>query len=58
MRRMEMRKIATITICLVEECVEKSNKALESEIYVALSEMPIKIPWMKNVENVKITEEQ
>ncbi|NWG10199.1 hypothetical protein HXY33_00345 [Candidatus Bathyarchaeota archaeon] len=53
-----MRKIATITICLLEGCIKKSNKALESEIYAALSEVPIKIPWMKNIEKVKVTEEQ
>lgn len=52
-----MGKIATIRICLLEECEEKTNKALEKEIYAALSEMPIKIPWMKKVETVKVTEE-
>lgn len=53
-----MKKIATIVICLLEECEEKRNKELEKDIYAALSEMPIKIPWMKKIETVKVTEQQ
>lgn len=51
-----MNKKATIVISLVEESEEKSNQELEKEIYEALSEMPIKIPWMKKVEKVKVTD--
>jgi len=47
-------KKATITISLVKESKEKTNQELEKEIYKALSEMPIKIPWMKKVEKVKV----
>jgi len=50
-----MDKKATIIISLVEESQEKPNEELEKEIHEALSEMPIKIPWMKKVEKVKVT---
>lgn len=53
-----MVKIASIRICLLEECERISNRALEREILNALSEMPIKIPWMKKIYDVKVTEEQ
>ena len=51
-----MNKKATIVISLVEESKEKTNQELEKEIYKALSEVPIKIPWMKKVEKVKVTD--
>ncbi len=51
-----MNKKATIIISLVEESKEKTNQELEKEIYTALSEMPIKIPWIKKVEKVKVTD--
>lgn len=51
-----MNKKATIVISLVEESKEKTNQELEKEIYKALSEMPTKIPWMKKVEKVKVTD--
>ena len=51
-----MNKKATIVISLVEESKEKTNQELEKEIYTILSEMPIKIPWMKKVEKVKVTD--
>ncbi|MEM3726088.1 MAG: hypothetical protein QXK98_04400 [Candidatus Bathyarchaeia archaeon] len=50
-----MVKKAKITIILVEESEEKSNQELEEEIFNALSELPIKIPWMKKVEKVKVS---
>ena len=51
-----MNKKAIIVISLVEESKEKTNQELEKEIYTALSEMLIKIPWMKKVEKVKVTD--
>ena len=51
-----MNKKATTIISLVKESKEKTNQELEKEIYKALSEMPIKIPWMKKVEKVKVTD--
>jgi len=50
-----MNKKATIIISLVRESDEKSNEELEKEICAALSELPIKIPWMKKVEKVTVT---
>jgi predicted site-specific integrase-resolvase len=48
-------KRAEITIILVEESEEKSNEELVKEIFNALSELPIKIPWMKKVEKVRVS---
>jgi len=48
-------KKAKITIILVKESEERSNEELEKEIFNALSELPVKIPWMKKVENVKVS---
>ena len=50
-----MVKKAKITIILVKESEERSNEELEKEIFSALSELPVKIPWMKKVENVKVS---
>ena len=51
-----MGKKAIIAISLVKESEEKTNEELEKEIYNALSEIPTKIPWMKKVESVKVTD--
>jgi hypothetical protein len=51
-----MAKKATIVIRLVDESEEKSNEELEREIYHQLYNYPAKIPWMKNVEKVTVTE--
>ena len=51
-----MDKKAIINISLVKESEERPNEELEKEIYEALSEMPIKIPWMKKAEQVKVTD--
>lgn len=37
---------------------KRQNKALEKEIFTALSEIPIEIPWVKKVEKVTVTDEQ
>ncbi|MGQ9624293.1 MAG: hypothetical protein ACUVT9_02865 [Candidatus Bathycorpusculaceae bacterium] len=50
-----MVKKAKITIILVKESEEKSNQELEKEIFNALLELPVKIPWMKKVENVEVS---
>ena len=51
-----MAKKAVITITLVEESRERSNKELRKEIFDALSKAPAKIPWMKDVKQVEIVE--
>jgi hypothetical protein len=51
-----MAKKAIIVIKLVEESNEKSNKELEREILRQLSKSPAKIPWMKSVEKVTVTD--
>ena len=44
-----MPKKAVIVVTLVDESIEKSNDEL--------SKAPAKIPWMKQVEKVEVTEE-
>jgi len=51
-----MGKKAVIVFSLVEESVEKADEEIEKEIFEELSECPAKIPWMKNVEKVTVTE--
>jgi hypothetical protein len=51
-----MVRKATITAYLVEESAEKTKKELEKEIFQALSERTV-IPWIAEVERVKVTEE-
>jgi hypothetical protein len=51
-----MNRKAHIIISLVKECKEKSNQELEKEIRIALSETPIKIPWMKKLEKVRVVD--
>jgi len=52
-----MIKKAVIVISLVEESSEKTNEEIEKEIFKELSARPTKIPWMKNVEKVSVTDE-
>jgi len=47
-----MGKKAVIVVSLVEEGAEKSNK----EIVEEFSREPARIPWMKEVEEVTVTE--
>jgi len=49
-------KKAVIAISLVEESAEKSNREIEEEIMTELSTEPAKIPWLKKVESVKVSE--
>lgn len=51
-----MVKKATIVISLVKESAEKANNDIEKEIFKELSTLPTRIPWMKKVEKVKVTE--
>jgi len=51
-----MTKKALIMISLVEESVEKANDEIEKEILEELSKDLPKIPWLKNVEKVTVTE--
>jgi len=48
-------KKATITIYLLEESEEKTNKELEKEIFRELSKMTSRIPWCKKIEKVTVT---
>jgi hypothetical protein len=50
-------KKAVIVISLVEESAEMSNEEIERDIVNELSREPTKIPWLKEVEKVTVTEE-
>jgi len=52
-----MVKKAIIVISLVEESSEVANEDIKKEILDELSKEPTKIPWLKQVEKVTITEE-
>ena len=52
-----MPKKAVVVVTLVDESLEKSNDELEKEIFDELSKAPAKIPLMKQVEKVEVTEE-
>jgi hypothetical protein len=52
-----MVKKAIITIHLVEESTEKSNKDLEKEIFEELSAIGFRIPWFNTIEKVNVMEE-
>lgn len=49
-------KTAFITILLVEEAEEKSNKEIEEEIFESLSKALPRIPWLAKVEKVTVRE--
>jgi len=51
-----MGKKATIVILLVEESAEKPNREIEKEITRELTAEPSRIPWLKKVEKVTVTE--
>jgi hypothetical protein len=50
-------KKAVIVISLVEESAEMSNEEIERDIVNELSKEPTRIPWLKEVEKVTVTEE-
>jgi aerobic-type carbon monoxide dehydrogenase small subunit (CoxS/CutS family) len=51
-----MAKKAVIMISLVEESAEKSNQEIEKEIMKELCREPARIPWLKKVERVTVSE--
>ena len=51
-----MPKKATITISLLEESEEKTDKELEKEIFRESSKMTSRIPWCKKIEKVTVTD--
>jgi hypothetical protein len=51
-----MVKRAIIVISLVEESTEKSDREIEKEIMEELSSEMARIPWIKKVESVKVSE--
>jgi DNA-directed RNA polymerase subunit H (RpoH/RPB5) len=53
----EVVKKARIVISLVKESTETPNEEIAKEILKELSTRPTKIPWMKNVEKVTVTDE-
>ena len=50
-----MVKKATIEVILVEESSEKTNKEIEKEISLELSENLHAIPWAAKIEKMTIT---
>jgi len=50
-------KKAVIVISLVEEGIKVANEKIEEDILNELSEEPTRIPWLKEVEKVTVTEE-
>jgi hypothetical protein len=57
LRFVDVVKKAIIYVRLVRECSEKSKNELEKEISEGLSEHPITIPWLAEVEKVEVIEE-
>jgi len=51
-----MVKKAVIVISLLEESKEKSKREIEKEIITELSREPARIPWLKKVEKVTVSE--
>ena len=51
-----MGKKTIIVISLVEESAKKPNEEIEKDIIDELSKEPARIPWLKKVEKVTITE--
>lgn len=51
-----MRKKALITVSLVKESSKVENEEIEKEMFKELSKGSPKIPWLKKVEKVTVTE--
>ena len=51
-----MTKKAVMVFLLVEQSVEKTNEEIEKEILEEVSRDPPRIPWLKNVEKVTVTD--
>lgn len=52
-----MVKKAVIVISLVEESTKVANEKIEKDVLNELSEEPSRIPWLKEVQKVTVTEE-
>jgi len=52
-----MAKKAVIVISLIEESAEAANEDIEKEIIDELSKELTRIPWLKDVQRVTVTEE-
>jgi hypothetical protein len=50
-------KKVIITFLLVKKAEEKSNKEIEKEILKTLSKEPPRIPWVAEVERVRVIED-
>jgi len=51
-----MNRKAVIMISLVEESQQKSKQQIQKEIETELTTEPSRIPWLKKVEKVTVTE--
>jgi len=51
-----MNRKAIIVVQLVNESKEKSKQQIEKEITAELATEPSRIPWLKKVEKVTVTE--
>ncbi|MFQ6081462.1 MAG: hypothetical protein ACE5OW_07340 [Candidatus Bathyarchaeia archaeon] len=52
-----MGKKAVIVASLVDESAEEANEKIEKEILEELAKRLPKIPWLKEVEKVTVTED-
>ena len=52
-----LRKKAIIVVSLVKESADKASEEIEREILRDLSKAPQRIPWVKKVEKVTVTED-
>jgi hypothetical protein len=50
-------KKAVIVVSLVEESTKVANKKIQKDVLNQLSEEPSRIPWLKEVQKVTVTEE-
>jgi len=48
------RKSAIITVELVDESIEETNKKIEQELLDWLREDATSIPWVKNVKDITV----
>jgi len=51
-----MNRKAVIVISLVDESKQKSKQQIQKEIEIELTKEPSRIPWLKKVKKVTVTE--
>ncbi len=51
------RKIAVITVELVDESAESSNEAIKRELSEWFEEDAVTVPWAKEIKNIVVKEE-